>query len=66
MIVNLNLEKSHSITPVVMTFVEKYAAGVFLDLNKAFDTINHNIFLQKLYTFVIRGPHMYQPKLNVV
>ena len=53
MIVNLDLEKGHSITPVVITFVKKvaqaiekgkYVAGVFLDLNKAFDTVNHNYF----------------------
>ena len=32
-----------------------YTAGVFVDLKKVFDMVDHNIRLEKLYYYGIRG-----------
>ena len=41
--INIKLDEQH------------FVLGIFLDLQQAFDTVNHEILLQKLYKYSTRG-----------
>ena len=56
--------EKHSTQHAILDIVNKiqgnmdkgmYSCGIFVDLKKAFDTVNHTLLLEKLYHYGVRG-----------
>ena len=50
-----HLQITEKVLETIATDNKQFGCGIFIDLNKGFDTVNHKILLRKLEHYGIRG-----------